>query len=29
MTDTLGKYVNVEYMGDSVYIGIDNIVGQL
>ena len=25
MTTRLGKYVNVEYMGDSVYIGIDDI----
>jgi len=25
---SLGKYVNVEYMGDSVYIGIDG-VGRL
>lgn len=25
MTEKLGPYVNVEYMGDSVYIGIDDI----
>ncbi len=23
MTNRIGRYVNVEYMGDSVYIGID------
>lgn len=25
MTNKIGEYVNVEYMGDSVYIGIDDI----